>query len=79
MASALWLTGFVIGIAFSAACLLVLVDVVRSLRAAWGFVAEQHAKARPPQPEPATPLPVRTRAARRPATARRGARRRLAA
>jgi hypothetical protein len=79
MASALWLTGFLIGIAFSVACLFVLVDIVRSLRAAWGFVVEQHAKARPPQPGPVAPLPVRTRPARSPATARREARRRLAA
>jgi hypothetical protein len=79
MASALWLVGFGIGIAFGVACLWVLIDVVRALRLAWGFVAEAHAKARPPQPEPVTPLPLRTRPARRPASERRAARRRLAA
>ena len=81
MASALWLLGFAIGIAFGVACVWVLIDVVRGLRAAWAFVVEQHAKARPPQPELAGPLPLRTRNARRarPATERRTARRRLAA
>ena len=79
MASALWLVGFGIGIAFGVACVWVLIDVVRSLRAAWGFVVEAHAKARPQQPEPVAPLPLRTRPARRPASERRAARRRLAA
>jgi hypothetical protein len=78
MASALWLVGFAIGIAFGVACIWVLIDVVRSLRAAWGFVVEAHAKARPQQPEPVAPLPLRTRPAR-PASERRAARRRLAA
>ena len=81
MASALWLLGFAIGIAFGVACVWVVIDVARGVRAVWAFVAEQHAKARPPQPEPAGPLPLRTRAARRPrpATDRSAARRRLAA
>jgi hypothetical protein len=79
MASALWLVGFGTGIAFGVACIWVLIDVVRSLRAAWGFIVEAHAKARPQQPEPVTPLPLRTRPARRPASQRREARRRLAA
>src|SRR5438309_1345613 len=61
------------------ACLWVLIEVARSLRAAWGFVADQHAKARPPQPGPLAPLPIRTREARRPASSRRAERRRLAA
>jgi hypothetical protein len=79
MASALWVTGFAIGIAFGVACLWVLIEVARSLRSAWGFVVDQHAKARPPQPGPVAPLPMRTRPARRPATSRRAERRRLAA
>jgi hypothetical protein len=79
MASALWLMGFAIGIAFGVACLWVLIDVVRAVRTAWGFVVEAHANARPQQPEPVTPLPLRTRPARRPASERRAARRRLAA
>jgi hypothetical protein len=80
MASALWVVGFAIGIAFGVACLSLLIDAVRSFRRAWGFVAAAHASARPPQPEPVTPLPRRTRPPRRrPATARRGERRRLAA
>ena len=78
MASALWLMGFAIGIAFGVACVWVLIDVVRSLRAGWSFVVEAHAKARPQQPEPVAPLPLRTRPAR-PASERRAARRRLAA
>jgi hypothetical protein len=79
MASALWLMGFAIGIAFGVACVWVLIDVVRSLRAGWSFVVEAHAKARPPQPGPVAPLPLRTRPARRPASERRAERRRLAA
>jgi hypothetical protein len=79
MASALWVTGFAIGIAFGIACLWVLIEVARSLRAAWGFVVEQHAKARPPQRGPVAPLPERTRPVRRPASSRRAERRRLAA
>jgi hypothetical protein len=79
MASALWLVGFAIGIAFGVACVWVLLDVVRSVRAAWRFVVEAHAKARPQQPEPIAPLPLRTRPARRPASERRAARRRIAA
>jgi hypothetical protein len=79
MASALWLVGFAIGIVFGVACLWVLLDVVRSLRVAWGFVVEARAKARPPQPGPVAPLPLRTRPARRPASERRAGRRRLAA
>jgi hypothetical protein len=79
MASALWLMGFAIGIAFGVACAWVLIDAVRLLRVGWGLVVEAHAKARPPQPEPVAPLPLRTRPARRPAAERRAARRRLAA
>jgi hypothetical protein len=79
MASALWLMGYAIGIAFGVACVWVLIDVIRLLRAGWGFVVEAHAKARPPQPESVAPLPLRTRPARRPASERRAARRRLAA
>jgi hypothetical protein len=79
MASALWLLGFGIGIAFGVACVWVLLDAVRAARRAWSFVVEQHAKAQPPQAEPAGPLPLRTRPARRPAADRRRARRRLAA
>ena len=79
MASALWLMGFAIGIAFGVACVWVLIDVVRLLRAAWGHVVEAHDKARPPQPGPVAPLPLRTRPVRRPASERRAARRRLAA
>ena len=79
MASALWVVGFAIGIAFGVACLWVLLDVVRTLRAAWGFVVEAHAKARPPQPGLVAPLPLRTSPARRPVSERRAARRRLAA
>ena len=79
MASALWLLGFAIGIAFGVACLWVLLDVVRLIRAGWRFVLKQHAKARPPQAEPVGPLPVRTRPERRPVRDRRAARRRLAA
>ena len=45
MASALWLLGFAIGIAFGVACLWVLLDVVRLIRAGWRFVLKQHAKA----------------------------------
>jgi hypothetical protein len=79
MASALWVTGFAIGIAFGVACLWVLIEVARSLRSAWGFVVDQHDKARPPKPGPLKPLPELTRPARRPASARRAERRRLAA
>jgi hypothetical protein len=79
MASALWLMGYAIGIAFGVACVWVLIDVVRLLRTGWGLVVEAHAKARPPQPGPVAPLPLRTRPARRPASERRAARRRLAA
>jgi hypothetical protein len=49
------------------------------LRLAWGFVVEAHANARPPQPGPVAPLPLRTRPARRPVSEQRAARRRLAA
>jgi hypothetical protein len=79
MASALWLMGFAIGIAFSIACIWVLIDAVRLVRRVWDFIGEAHARARPMQPEPVTPLPRRTRPPRRPATERRTARRRLAA
>ena len=79
MASALWVVGFAIGIAFGAACVWVLLDAARLLPRAWGFVAAAHERARPPQPGPVAPLPRRTRPPRRPATAQRAARRRLAA
>ena len=79
MASALWLMGFAIGIAFGVACVWVLIDAVRLVRRIWDFVGEAHARARPMPAEPVTPLPRRTRPPRGPETARRAARRRLAA
>ena len=79
MALALWLMGFAIGIAFSVACIWVLIDAVRLVRRVWDYIGEAHERARPMQPEPVTPLPRRTRPPRRPVPERRTARRRIAA
>ena len=55
------------------------IDAVRLVRRVWDYIGEAHARARPMQPEPVTPLPRRTRPPRRPVPERRTARSRIAA